>query len=179
MYKTLLIIFIILLIFSLFYKSELFTNNNEIKKPNIDTIVINDVVLNKSNFINDKIIDNNNLLITPTKNNIAKVKQEEINQVDLSNIMVPFDKFDQYFNEYNILIKNNENLNLNLNLNLNVDDLNTNINSGLLNTDITNIYNKYIKRVPTYLNDPNMRSFNIDESRNYSGLMDIGLIKLI
>ena len=44
---------------------------------------------------------------------------------------------------------------------------------------ITNIYNKYIKRIPTYLNDPNMRSFNIDESKNYSGLMDIGFIKLI
>jgi hypothetical protein len=174
MYKTLLFIFIILLVFGLFYKSELFTNNNEIKKPNIDTIVINDVVLDKSNFINNKIIDNNNLLITSTEKNNIKVKQEE-NQIDLSNIMVPFDKFDQYFNEYNILIKNNVNLD---NLD-NLDNLNTNINSGLLNTDITNIYNRYIKRVPTYLNDPSMRSFNIDESRNYSGLMDIGLIKLI
>jgi hypothetical protein len=172
MYKTFLIVLIIIILLFAFSKIELFTTN-EIITPNIDTIVINDVVMNKSNFINDKIIDNNNLLITNLNKQIRQeeyIKQEEIN---LSNIMIPYDKFDSYFNEYNTKLINEHKQEIKN------DELDTNISNGLLNTDITNIYIKYIKRIPSYLNDPDMRSYNIDDSTNYSGLMDIGFIKLI
>lgn len=177
MYKTLLIVLIIIILLFTFSKIELFTTN-EIVSPNIDTIVINDVVMDKSNFINDKIIDNNYLLITNTNIHAQQeeIKQEEHIQqeeINLSSIMIPHDKFDNYFNEYNIKLFNQNKQEFKNN------ELDTNISSGLSNTDVTNIYRKYIKRIPSYLNDPDMRSYNIDESKNYSGLMDIGFIKLI
>ena len=174
MYKLLFIVVIIIIIVYI-YRHEYFINNsnNNIKKPNIDKIVINDVVLDNNNFINNKIIDDNNLLITnPNINNvnkINKINQEEDNNINLSNIMIPYNNFDAYFNEYNIS-KNK--------VIVESEELYTNIGSGLTNFDIKNIYRRYIKRGPSYLNDPDMRSYNTDESRRYSGLMDIGMLKL-